>query len=519
MFFNLRNLSDCSLRTYYTGWAVLCFLTAYQAAAVFADNLVIYEFASQNCAACRQIEPLVQQLIAKGYPIKQIDANTEPQLAEQLGITTRTTLPIFVTLANGKVIDRVEGVADGFAMERRLQSSLEKIREMPTRQNLPPVQPVAHVQGQPLQMTQQPVASQTSPASVPWLQATVRIRVENPNGHDWGTGTIIDARGGEALILTCGHIFRDSKGLGKIEVDLFCGNTLKRVPGVCLRYDADQLDLGLVKIAPQFRVDVIPVAPPGVELREGMTLLSTGCDNGGNPTIREHRVQSLSRVSPYIGSPFHYIQVDHAPVQGRSGGGLFTEKGLLVGICVAGHPGDNEGLFVPASAVRNELDNAKLSCVYQSPSITRSQLSPIVLADSMTPTQNTAQQHVVSTNNTTGQPIFVAEAEKPKVIQAGFVDGAIPTETRTIPPDSSGIEQFKPLPLRSLGFTETRLSDRETTTLEELQRRQQEGDEIIVIVRSKRKPDQPCEIIQLSDVSPEFLATLTGISANPCLVR
>ena len=36
-----------------------------------------------------------------------------------------------------------------------------------------------------------------------------------------GTGTVIDCRQGEALILTCGHIFRDSAGKGRIEVDLF----------------------------------------------------------------------------------------------------------------------------------------------------------------------------------------------------------------------------------------------------------------------------------------------------------
>ncbi|MCL2119931.1 MAG: serine protease, partial [Planctomycetaceae bacterium] len=358
--------------------------------------------------------------------------------------------------------------------------------------------------------------------TIPWLQATVRIRVENPDGHDWGTGTIIDARGGDALILTCGHIFRDSKGLGRIEVDLFCGNTLKRVPGVCLRYDDDQLDLGLVKIAPQFQVDVIPVAPVGVELQEGMALLSSGCDNAGNPTVREHRVRSLTNVAPSIGAPFHYVQVDNAPVQGRSGGGLFTKSGYLVGVCVAGNTDDNEGLFVPASVVRNELDNAKLSCVYQSPSITRSQSSPVVLAGAVTPTNNSAaqpvlsqtpsQQSVAMPNATIRQPIFVAETDQAKIVQPSFV-----ADSRSVGTQSSLLANDPPPPLtlRPSGFTETRLTDREIATLEELQHRQREGDEIIVIVRSKRNPEQPCEIIQLSDVSAEFLAALTGVSPRP----
>ena len=508
-------------------------MTAFQTV-VFAENTVILEFTTPTCTVCRRMEPLVQQLIAKGYPIKQIDANIEPQLAEQYGVKA---VPTFVVLTNGKT-ERIEGVLDGFSMERRLLASLEKDREFQPKQNIPtasqpaPIQPVSYIMAQPaarldeLQPKRlQSITSQQSPGNIPWLQATVRIRVESPSGHDWGTGTIIDARSGDVLILTCGHIFRDSKGLGRVEVDLYCGNSPQKVPGVCLKYDADKLDLALVKITPQFHVDVIPVAPPSVELCENMTLISVGCDNGANPTIREHRVRSLANVAPYVGASFHYIQVDNAPVQGRSGGGIFTANGLLVGVCVAGHTGDNEGLFVPASVVRQELDNAKLSCVYQSPSITRSQASPVVLAGGVTPiqnstSQNTIPQSVAVTNTAIQQPVFFAENDKPNIIQPGFVGDARPSVNQSTPISSDVTDQLKPLTLQPLGYTETRLTDREGSsiaatrieiaTLEELQRRQQEGDEIIVIVRSKRKPEQPCEIIQLSDASPEFLEALIG---------
>jgi len=508
---------------HFTVLSFLAWLTAFPTAA-FAENTVIIEFTSPTCTLCRQMEPLVQQLIAKGYPIKRIDINTDPQLAEHYGVKA---VPMFVVLSDRKV-DRMEGVLDGFSLERRLLSALEKDREFQPKQSIPAVsppaaiQPVSHVMAPPVarQAELQPkrlhsVSSQQSAGNIPWLQATVRIRVESPNGHDWGTGTIIDARGGEVLILTCGHIFRDSNGLGRVEVDLYCGNTPQKVPGVCLKYDADKLDLALIKIAPQFHVDVIPVAPPGIELHDGMTLISTGCDNGGNPTIREHRVQSLTKIAPYVGAPFHYIQVDNAPVQGRSGGGIFTESGLLVGVCVAGHPGDNEGLFVPAIVIRQELDNVKLSCVYQFPSITRSQSSPVVLAGNLSPvqnmpTQNTSPQSVTTINPAIRQPVFIAEHDKFNIIQPGFVGEAIPVGTEARPITSDVTDQLKPLTLPPFGYTETRLTDREIATLQEIQRRQQEGDEIIVIVRSKRKPELPCEIIQLPEVSTEFLGVLTG---------
>ena len=95
------------------------------------------------------------------------------------------------------------------------------------------------------------------------LAASVRLRIADADGHSCGSGTIIDARpGGEALILTCGHIFRDSKGQGKIEVDLFGPTPATRVPGRLLAYDLKR-DVGLVAIQPPGQVTVARVAPPG----------------------------------------------------------------------------------------------------------------------------------------------------------------------------------------------------------------------------------------------------------------
>ena len=538
---------------------------------VRADSPVVLEFTSAQCPACQQIDPLVQQLVAKGYPIRQVDTNAESQLAGQLGIKT---LPTFVVVMHDQVIDRIEGVFDGFALERRIQTGLNNAREKQNRQTplqsppqaaFPqaapiPLRQVSHIESQPISsdiaqpvmlssasisstsvpptnilptnmpstgvsagMVSQQMPQGTSAVDVPWLQATVRLRVESPDGHDWGTGTIIDARNGEALILTCGHIFRDSKGQGKVEVDLYCGDTSKRVPGVCLRYDADQLDLGLVKIAPPFGVDVIPVAPQGLELQNGMTLISTGCDNGDNPTIRQHQVRSLTNVAPYVGAPFSYVQTDNAPVQGRSGGGLFTETGYLVGVCVAGNTDDNEGLFVPASVIRHELESAKLACVYQSPSVTRSRISPIIQASAAVPVgsaialaDNAATRTLISNPGAALASPQISVAIPTAIVQPVYVpanDTAIITQPSFVANDQATVAP-RPLAIAQTSYQETTLTNRERATLEEVQRRQNAGDEVIIIVRSKQKPDEPCEVIQLSDVSPEFLNALTQQNAG-----
>ena len=71
------------------------------------------------------------------------------------------------------------------------------------------------------------------------------------SGHSAGSGTIIDARaGGEALVLTCGHLFRDSKGTGKIEVEVYRPCAGCRVPGRLIAYDLER-DVALVAFQPR----------------------------------------------------------------------------------------------------------------------------------------------------------------------------------------------------------------------------------------------------------------------------
>ncbi len=83
-------------------------------------------------------------------------------------------------------------------------------------------------------------------------------------------------------------------------------------------------------------------------------MISVGCDGGADATVRETVVKSINRYS----GPAN-LQVGFQPVQGRSGGGLFTPEGLVVGVCNAGDPEDNEGEFSHLSVVEEMMDTKR----------------------------------------------------------------------------------------------------------------------------------------------------------------
>ncbi len=202
----------------------------------------------------------------------------------------------------------------------------------------------------------------TAPAIAPeqdLLAVTVRLRVYHGDSLSHGTGTIIDARQGEALILTCGHLFRENQGRGRIEVDLFGPTPAKNLPGRLIAWN-DERDLGLLSIRPPGPVLAARVAPVGYPLQKGLLVFSVGCDHGQEPTVRKTWIVSVNR---YLGAP--NLQVADQPVSGRSGGGLFSQEGYLIGVCNAADPADREGLFSALPAIHAQLDEAGLQFVYQ----------------------------------------------------------------------------------------------------------------------------------------------------------
>src|SRR5205085_768204 len=182
-------------------------------------------------------------------------------------------------------------------------------------------------------------------------------------GFSHGTGTIIDSRQGEALILTCGHLFRDSQGKGKISVDTFGPSAQQKVPAQLISYDLTR-DIGLVSIHLTAPVKVARMAPAGYQAKRGDRVFTVGCNQGQDPTVQATQINSINKFS----GPKN-VQVAGQPVQGRSGGGLFTADGTVIGVCNAADPADNEGLYAAAETIQAQLDQSRLSDIYRNPKL------------------------------------------------------------------------------------------------------------------------------------------------------
>src|SRR5689334_22905218 len=209
--------------------AAIALAAAFASAPASAHQILLLDFWSPHCGPCMQMKPIVESYEQAHYPIQSVDTTRDGQLSQQYSVTS---IPCFIMLVDGQEIQREvgaigsEGLKQMFARAQEVvrqkiaqEKDEERLRDGFRGQNpgtsAPPLAPSANAAAGPAQ----PPASQTWPAAgngtashSALLAATVRLYVEDAQGRSCGTGTIVDTRKGEALVVTCGHLFRETKG-------------------------------------------------------------------------------------------------------------------------------------------------------------------------------------------------------------------------------------------------------------------------------------------------------------------
>ncbi len=352
--------------------------------------------------------PLIGEIGAAGWLVRHVDVDQEHDIVKRFEVTG---VPCYILLVKGHEVGRINGATTRGEFEKLLAKSRQPLglQELTSQTDSPTAK---QTPGIPVPVSKSVTHLATEPAATPTvhppaqlsgsigqslvdlapekslrdphgakqerslpppmlavetkstlqhelIQATARLRVQDPNGASWGTGTVIDCRQGEALILTCGHIFRDSVGEGSIEVDLFGDPSADRLAGQMVSYDLDR-DLALVSVFTEAKLEPVKIGSVGRPRDVGEGVVTIGCDGGREPTMHVSRVTSVDK---YLGPA--NVQVAGQPVQGRSGGGLFALDGTLLGVCNAADPEDNEGLFAALPSIHEHLDEAGLAFVYR----------------------------------------------------------------------------------------------------------------------------------------------------------
>ncbi len=391
-----------------------------------APDTTLLQFSSQRCQHCQSMQPVIAQLAQQGINVQVIDVDRQLSVAQQHRING---VPTFVAVSGGRELGRIEGVTTADKLVTLAGWAAPAAAGPPAVAGVSPDQSAR--------------------------AATVRIKVEDAAGYGFGTGTIIDTHDREALVVTCGHLFRESKGRGKLTADLFTSGTAQTVDGQLIGYDLDR-DIALISIRSGPGAQAAKVAPPGFAVRPGDRAFTYGCDKGADPSLRPTHITAVNK---YKGKP--NFTAAGQPIDGRSGGGLFSAEGYLIGICNAADPTDDEGLYAGLASIHWQLDQIGQSEIYQR-----------------------------SASASSGALAMGARGQEPGVRSQESVGNPLPQSALPMPTPTSMTQ-----PARNYDAPPVIAAGDDT--------------EIVFIVRSKRDPSQRSEVYVVDQAAPDLLARIT----------
>ncbi|MDP1563901.1 MAG: trypsin-like peptidase domain-containing protein [Pirellulaceae bacterium] len=361
-----------------------------------SSGVTVLYFTQQDCPPCRQMQPMLEHLIGRGFPVQVVDALAHPNLVQQFRVQST---PTFVLLKDGQELKRHNGVLSSYQINSLLiDAGYATDQNVLTKPNaLSPIvnffdrlRPVARSDGRGQGLAKLGPSNVDPTATIAWtdltaaerqaLQATGRLKIayqdRGQSVTDYGTATVIHRQGADILLLTCGHVFRDSQGQGdiRVELDFSDGQPKEIVPGRLLLFDAGAPDVALVAARTNLPIAPMPIAGSDYRPARGAPAFSVGCDQGAPATVRRGDHLAIVRCGavqipgqPTDDRMARKFAVHGRPVVGRSGGGLFTSEGNLIGVCNAAVVGSNEGRYSAIDNVHTLLGQTNLARFFAQP--------------------------------------------------------------------------------------------------------------------------------------------------------
>lgn len=367
---------------------------------------LILDFHASWCGPCQQMRPVVDRLQAKRYPIKSVDVDAAKDLARRYRVTG---VPTFVVVdPSGKELARTSGVQPAAELAKLYNDAVAKAgRSAPAATGTGATKAAA---------TAVAARSETKvKLPRPW-ETAVRVKVEGQGAIGFGSGTVIHSTAEETVILTCAHIFHIDGARRqpapadfnrRILIDLFDGvlhgqhpmyvHPVETVEGEAVDYDFKS-DVGLIRIRPGRILPVSPVVPADWKPANGMAMTTVGCSEGRNASPWSTVITNAAFQGMVAGRLYKAIECQHPPLQGRSGGGLYTVEGYLAGVCNFAEPNGGHGLYASPASIHTLLDRNELTLCYN-PSAAPAQNASGALLASRTRNTNPAARTTVRAQN------------------------------------------------------------------------------------------------------------------------
>lgn len=183
--------------------------------------------------------------------------------------------------------------------------------------------------------------------------ATVRLSVSSGNVTRYGSGTIVEQEGAQGLVVTCADLFSTTDGKRPVRVTVFQHGAERHLTGQVLAFH-DKFDVALVRVDDLGKVTPIPLARLEDPVRVGDKAVVAGCDEGGSVASWDTHITAINR---FLELP--NLEVAAVPRHGRSGGGLITSDGCLIGVCNGINSLEKEGIYAGISAVYKLRESTK----------------------------------------------------------------------------------------------------------------------------------------------------------------